>query len=214
MSDYVKAGTVIQWVGRLYFADGQNAAPVNYGSADAIARDLNATLYTGGWFSDVQVAASGLVNIDFVVNVTAGTDFAHLSDVVSIIEGAMWNTSYYDWPHLAPQQGIVNVLSVPAGASSASVSQTPSPTGGGGARPVVTPTNTPGSKCPYPESLICSCGQEWSWLHFGCQPIGAQGSSGNVFDGLAKSLGVTPTQAALVGVLGALAIVVAVKRVL
>lgn len=219
--DYVQAGTVVQWVGKFYQSDGTNVEQVYRGIAGRVANDLAAMLYTGGWFSDVQVDWNGVFGIDFLVQVTAGTDFAHLSDIASAIEGVAWNLGGYDqgYPHLAPQRIALNVLSVPRSNRPASVQPTPSPTGGGGTGSNGGSgnnsggANVPPPKCPYPTSLMCDCGQEWSWSHLGCAPIGSS-ASGNIFDSLASWLGVTPTQAVIVGALGAVLAVVAIKRVL
>lgn len=231
----VHAGSVVEWTGELLLADGAKVERPNPGNAQQVANDFAAMLYTGGWFSDVQVSYSGWFSVSFTARVTTGTGFGRLADLRSIFEGVAWQTSTSGWPHLAAQTSNLFVVSVPRGVvvrqpgstapdSAGSCSPgyewswlaydcVPSARSGGNQSGQSNPNIAP-PKCPHPTSLLCDCGEEWSMLKLACVPIDAADDGKNFFDGLAEWLGVTPSQAVIVGALIAVVGVVAVKRII
>lgn len=231
----VHSGSVVEWSGELLLADGAKVERPNPGNAQQVANDFAAMLYTGGWFSNVQVSYSGWFTVSFTARVTTGVGFGRLADLRSIFEGIAWQTRTSGWPHLAAQTSNLYVISVPEGIV---ITQPPgtvtdSPTkcpagqewswlaydcvpsaGSGGNQTGQNNQNPIAPKCPYPASVFCDCGEEWSMWKLACVPIDATDDGKNFFDGFADWLGVTPTQAVIVGALGAVLAVVAVKRVL
>lgn len=207
VSDYVVEGTTIDWGGNPHWG-GDSGAGVRL--SDIQSRLRAALLSTGRFLNLSFNQLGGTVNPYVTIRLTSTMDRAHLEDVLADIEGAFWSIG------VAPGTQTFSVVSVP-------YTERPSvtPGTGGSTNPGATTstrvpsvsTNADGS-CPYPESLFCDCGQEWSMLKWSCVPISGASGSANPLDLLAEWLGVTPTQAAIVGALGALAVVVAVKRVL
>lgn len=193
ISSYTPAGTVIEWGGNPYFEAGGTS--LSLGDMQTIANSL---LSTGLYQSVTAKKLAGVINPYYTLRLVVGVDRGALVDVFSDIEdafrimGAEHATQQF-YVVSVPQtgQGVVTPNAGTPPRSGGNVSQVPSGQG----------------------SWACSPGYEWNWSKLGCAPIGSSGSE-NIFDSLAKWLGVTPTQAVIVGALVAVAGVVAVKRVL
>lgn len=196
IGSYTPAGTVIEWGGNPYFVPGSTA--LSLGDMQTIASSL---LSTGLYQSVTAKKLAGVVSPYYTLRLVVGVDRGALVDVFSDIEdafrimGAEHATQTF-YAASVPQSSVPGTVQPNAG--------TP-PSGG-------SPSYSP---APQGSSLFCSNGFEWSWTKFGCVPAGAvSNSDGNLFDQLASWLGVTPTQAVIVGGLGVLAAVVVVKRII
>lgn len=196
---YVLAGTVIDWGGNIRL-DFVNAAVLPILRATGRYRNLSATWY------------AGTINPYVVIRVTSAIDRAQLADVLADIEGAIYQAGEM------PQSVAMRVVSAPDSQGIAA-----SAGNGGNVQGDVTATSTywptvlSGGVVPPTQasnSYFCGNGQTWSWSSLGCVPASSSEASENLLDYLARVLGVTPTQAALIGAAGALLVVVAVKKVL
>jgi hypothetical protein len=202
VTSYTPSGTVIEWGGNPYFEVG-NAA-LSLGDMQTV---VNSLLMTGLYQSVSAKKLAGVFSPYYTLRLVVGVDRGALVDVFSDIEDAF---RIMGAAHATQQ---FYVVSVPQN----SIPGTVTPNSG-------TPPNSGGgsSASPFPSPLpsgqgswVCSNGFEWSWSKFGCVPSGAASNSdGNLFDQLASWLGVTPTQAVIVGGLGVLVAVVVVKRII
>jgi hypothetical protein len=194
IGSYTPAGTVIEWGGNPYFVPGSTA--LSLGDMQTIASSL---LSTGLYQSVTAKKLAGVISPYYTLRLVVGVDRGALVDVFSDIEdafrimGAEHATQQF-YAASVPRSSVPGTVQPNAG----------TPPSGGQNQANSLPSS----------SLVCGAGYEWSWSKFGCAPVGAQGSSGNVFDSLASWLGVTPTQAVIVGALGAVLAVVAIKRVI
>lgn len=185
LNDYVVAGSVIEWGGKIYWPDSDELIGWH---SDGEGRVKNA-LWAHGGFSMVNAG-----NIDSAwspyisIAVTTRVDFAHLDDVLTTIEGAIWQAGY------RPDSQNFWVKSVPASAVNRSgVAQ---PNAGAGNPPPNAPNAFDLCKtfpvlCPDPNA-----------------------PDKNAIDKLAEWLGIGQTEALLVGVAGTLAGIVILKRLL
>lgn len=204
VSDYVLAGTVIQWGGNPTNAIGGTPSYVQMDAAITILKGLSR-------FSNVSASTQGIINPYVSITLTSAMDRAHLADVLADIEGSFYQAN------LNPGTQAFWVSSVPAAASGNDGYVQPG-TGGSvnpGATTSTSGGNVPGQvnpnapPCPNP-SLFCDCGYELSLFDLGCVPVGDPSTA---LDKLAKSLSITPTQAAIVGALGALLAVIAIGKI-
>lgn len=208
LDTYVYAGTVIEWNGQLWLSDGTSVQDPSWSNSNEIAANIDAGLW-GGWFSSVEVRSAGLGTLYFTILVTTATDFAKLGDVLSVIEGAIWDTSAAGFSHLAFKTIDLRVVSVPAISVNTPGAAKPSPTPTGQLPSGVTPANAD----QYAKALcaagqyhsdLCGCGKAWNWLPPGCYAADANGET-NV-------TGWTTTAIAL-GAIGALLAVVLINKV-
>lgn len=200
---YVVAGSVIDWGGNPSSQTGNGVYD------DAVtARVLPLLASTGRYVNLSASRLAGYQHPYIVVRVTCVTDRAQLADVMADIEGAFYQAD------LVPNSHAMYVASAPA-SSNANAART----GTGGTTPaaagnVPATNNTPNATGGW----FCSDGYEWSWERMACVIPGSvpatKPDSTNIFDDLANALGVTPTQAAVIGIVGALVAVAAIKRVL
>lgn len=182
LNDYVVAGSVIEWGGKIYWPDSDELIGWH---SDGEGRVKNA-LWAHGGFSMVNAGNIGSAWSPYIsIVVTTRVDFAHLGDVLTTIEGAIWQAGY------RPDSQNFWVKSVPA--SAANRSDVAQPNAGAG-----TPSNQSGS-WNLPDIFSGSTGQS---------------SGGNPIDRLASWLGIGQTEALLVGVAGTLAGIVILKRLL
>ena len=196
IGSYTPAGTVIEWGGNPYFVPG--GAALSLSDMQTVANSL---LATGLYQSVSAKKLAGVFSPYYTLRLVTSIDRGALVDVFSDLEdafrimGAEHATQQF-YAASVPQSAVPGTVTPNAG--------TP-PSGG-------SPSYSP---APQGSSLVCSNGFEWSWSKLGCVPVGAPSSSdGNLFDQLASWLGVTPTQAVIVGGLGVLAAVVIVKRII
>ena len=183
-SDYVVAGTVIQWGGN----------PVTMGNAsprdEHVQEAINA-MAASGRFSRVEASSTGFLNPYWSLTLVSSIDRAHLEDVLRDIEG------YFYQVGIVANTKAFWIASVPASAAN---------------NPNVAQTGTGGSVNPGPQT---SSGGSLSLPSlpsiFGSGA--ANNSSSNPIDTLAQWLGVTPTQAAIVGAGAALLAVIAIGKV-
>ncbi len=193
ISSYTPAGTVIEWGGNPYFVPG--GAALSLSDMQTIANSL---LMTGLYQSVEAKKLAGFVSPYYTLRLVVGIDRGALVDVFSDIEdafrimGAEHATQQF-YAASVPQSSVPGVVQQNAG----------SPPSGGANQTSSLPSS----------SVVCGAGYEWNWSKFGCAPVGSS-SSGNVFDSLASWLGITPSQAVIVGALGAVLAVVAIKRVI
>lgn len=193
IGSYTPAGTVIEWGGNPYFVPGGTALSLS--DMQTIAGSL---LSTGLYQSVTAKKLAGYISPYYTLRLVVGVDRGALVDVFSDIEdafrimGAEHATQTF-YAASVPQSSTPGTVTPNAG--------TP-PSGGANQT-----SNLPSSLS------VCGNGYEWNWSRFGCVPVGTS-SERNVFDSLADWLGITPTQAVIVGALGAVLAVVAVKRVL
>lgn len=194
ISSYTPAGTVIEWGGNPYFVAGGTALTLS--DMQTIANSL---LSTGLYQSVTTKKLAGIVSPYYTLRLVVGVDRGALPDVFTDIEDAF---AIMGAEHATQQ---FYAASVPQSATPGTVTPNSGAPPSGG-------TNQTNS---LPSSLsVCGSGYEWNWSKFGCAPVGTQGNSGNIFDSLASWLGITPSQAVAIGVVGAVLAVVAVKRVL
>ena len=183
-SDYVVAGTVIQWGGN----------PVTMGNAsprDGHVQEAINAMAASGRFSRVEADSTGFLNPYWSLTLTSSMDRAHLEDVLRDIEGFFYqvgiiaNTKAF-WVSLVPAAAANN--------------------------PNVAQAGTGGSVNPGPQT---SSGGSFSLPSLPSVFSGsaANSASSNPIDTLAQWLGVTPTQAAIVGAGAALLAVIAIGKV-
>lgn len=177
-------GSVIEWKGQILWPDADETISWH---ADAEARIKN-VLWAHGGFSQVDAGQMGSFWNSYIsIRVRTKVEFAYLGDVFNTIEGAVWQAGY------RPRLESFEVVSVPAGTPQIPAISLPGRAGG------VTP--------PPPSA------GGWDWPNI----FGGSGSSGgseNPIDLLARWLGVSPTQAAVIGAGAALAGIVVIKRLL
>lgn len=189
ISDYVVAGSVIAWGG--YVRDAAGASRWS----EVVEQRVKDALWNSGGFSWVDAGQiSGFLNQYISIKVTTKVDFAHLGDVMSVIEGAIYQAGF------RPEAQNFWVESVPASAANRTDIATPG-TGGG--------MNTPGGQ---------NANSGWPTISLPSLPdiFGGSGTGTvtNPIDRLASWLGVTPTQAAVVGAMAAIGGILLIKRVL
>lgn len=200
IGSYTPAGTVIEWGGNPYFSGGYGGA-LSLSDMQTIANSL---LSTGLYQSVTAKKLAGVISPYYTLRLVVGVDRGALVDVFSDIEdafrimGAEHATQTF-YAASVPQSSVPGTVQPNAG----------SPPSSGQSSNVVQP-----AKCPHPKSVFCDCGEQWSMLKLACVPINGPDDGKNFFDTFAEWLGVTPSQAVAIGVVGAVLAVVAVKRVL
>ena len=192
IGSYTPAGTVIEWGGNPYFVPGSTA--LSLGDMQTVANSL---LATGLYQSVTATKLAGFISPYYTLHLVVGIDRGALVDVFSDIEDAF---RIMGAEHATQQ---FYAASVPQ----SSVPGTVTPNSG------TPPSGSGGSSSSW---AICNNGNHWDWANLKCVPddFKSPDGEGNVFDSLASWLGITPTQAVIVGALGAVLAVVAVKRVL
>jgi len=187
--DYVLAGSKIAWGGHI--VQQQDNAAVGW-TQELEGRIKNA-LWAHGGFSNVNAGQlGGWLNPYISIRVTTGVDFAHLSDVFDTIEGAIWQSGY------APESTDFVVEYSPAQPNQSGIATA----GTGG---TVNASNSSGGG---------------SWWPFGGGGSGGSISSPSECDWasmswgnyLACQLGIKPTEAVIVGAVGALVGVIAISK--
>jgi len=187
IGDYVLAGSVIAWGGHI--VQVQDGASVGW-TQDLEGRIKNA-LWAHGGFSNVNAGQiGGWLNPYISIRVTTRSDFAHLADVFDTIQGAIWQAGY------APQSTDFVVEYSPA-----QPNQTGIATAGTGGTVNAPTSNNGGSWWPFggsnnqqPASAEC----DWASMSWG--------------NYLACQLGIKPTEAVIVGAVGALVGVIAISK--
>jgi len=188
IGDYVLAGSVIAWGGHI--VQQQDGASVGW-SQDLEGRIKNA-LWNHGGFSNVNAGQiGGWLNPYISIRVTTRSDFAHLSDVFDTIQGAIWQSGY------APQSTDFVVEYSPAQSNQPGIAtagtggtvNTPSPSSGGSWWPFGGSSNQ--------QSAPSEC--DWASMSWG--------------NYLACQLGIKPTEAVIVGAIGALAGVILISKI-
>lgn len=182
----VVPGSVIEWKGQILWPDANERISWH---SDAEGRIKN-ILWAHGGFARVDAGQmSGYISIV----VRTSVEFAYLADVYSTIEGAVWQAGY------RPQMSEFRVVSVPAGTP-----QTPQ----------VTQPGRAGGTVPQPDD-------SWSFPTISLPNLSdifggssSPSNNGNPIDSLANWLGVTPTQAGIVGAGLAIGGVILLKRLL
>ena len=196
---YVVAGTTIQWGGNPTWG-GVSALTL------AEMRGIVAGLYGTGLYEYVGTEQlGGYLNPYFQVTVKTAIDRARLRDVIDDIEHVLYEAGVQPGTnaYIVSASPATNSAST-ATAGAGNYQQTSNAGGAGGQQ-----TNSTPPPCPNP-SLFCQCGYEFSLFDLGCVPVGDPTTA---LDKLAKSLGVTPTQAAIVGAGAALLAVIAIGKV-
>lgn len=183
ISDYVVAGSVIAWGGYIRDAAGTSRW------SDVVEGLVKQNLWNSGGFSWVDAGQiSGFVNQYVSIKVTTKVDFAHLSDVFSVIEGAIYQAGF------KPEAQAFLVESVPASAANR------------------TDIATPGTGGSVNQTTIANSGG-WSLPNiFGGST--ASNNTGNPIDRLASFLGIGQTEAAVLGAVVVVAGILVVKRLL
>ncbi|MFN0108543.1 MAG: hypothetical protein ACKVZH_06780 [Blastocatellia bacterium] len=189
VSSYVVAGSVIAWGGFVRDSVGNSLWD------DRIQGLVKNALWQTGGFSWVDAGkVSGFLNHYISIKVTTKVDFAKLSDVFSVIEGAVYQAGF------RPEAENFWVESVPAAAANNPDVAQPGAGGGrntgnepsGGGFPSISLPNLPdifgGSNSPS--------------------------NSGNPIDRLADFLGIGATQAAIIGAVAVVAGILIVKKAL
>ena len=190
VSSYVVAGSVIAWGGYVRDSVGNSLWD------DRIEGLVKNALWQTGGFSWVDAGRiGGFLNHYISIKGTTKVDFARLDDVFRVIEGAIYQVGF------TPEAQNFWVESVPASAANRNDIATPG-TGGG--------QNTPSGQV--------TSGGGWPSISLPNLPdiFGGSGNGGaaNPIDRLASWLGVTPTQAAVVGAVAAIGGILLIKRVL
>lgn len=186
ISDYVVAGSGIAWGGFVRDASGASRW------SDVVEGNVKQNLWNSGGFSWVDAGQiGGFVNQYVSIKVTTKVDFAHLGDVLSVINGAIYQAGF------TPDPQNFWVESVPASAANRTDIATPG-TGGG-----LNTGKTQGS------------GGGWNLNLPNIFGGGSPGqSASNPIDALASWLGIGQTQAAVIGAVAVVAGIVLVKRLL
>ncbi len=178
ISDYVVAGSVIEWGGYLRASQQGASYPLSSDLKDAV----EGCLYNTGGFSDVTATEqSGAVNIYIGIRVICANDFQHLQDVWSLIVGQIQNCV-----GLVADTQAFWLLSVP-------------PTVQGS--PTVAQPGAGGSSNPGPLTTTSN----WHWPSFSLPSFPGSDGQKNFLDTWATWLGVGQTEAALIGAALALA---------
>lgn len=199
IGSYTPAGTVIEWGGNPYFESTN--FPLSLSDMQTIAGSL---LSTGLYQSVTAKKLAGIISPYYTLRLVTSVDRGALVDVFTDIEDAF---SIMGALHETQQ---FYTVSVPPSSRPGTVTpNTGAPPGTGRSS-----DGAQSGECPHPKSVLCNCGEEWSMLKLACVPIGMPSDGKNIFDSLAEWLGITPTQAVIVGALGAVVAVVAVKRAL
>lgn len=209
VANYVYAGSIIEWQGYLR----QNANGYSLGIDDPGLQDtVEGCMWRTGGFTDVQVSevSAGFVNHSILIRVTCATDFAHLPDVFNLIVGTL-----YDCAGLSAETQAFSLVSVPAGAASDPAAAV---IGSGGTSNPPAGNVVSGSKCPagyYDNS--------WPWQAVNCVLLPTSGAPNDpaqcdwnklsFSEYAACQLGITPSRAAVVGVIAALVGVIAISKI-
>lgn len=187
ISDYVIAGSVIEWGGHLRAGANGVAWSIEDGDLQNI---LEGCLYNTGGFDSVEATqVAGSITPYLGVRVTVANDFAHLVDVFNLITSQMANCA-----GMAVDTKAFWILSVPQRAvGNQQIAQ-------------------PGTGGNVNQQIVA---KGWEWPSFSLPSLGTNVSGGgNPIDALASWLGVTPTVAAVIGAGLAVTAVVLVKKAL
>lgn len=188
--DYVLAGSRIAWGGHI--VQQQDGAAVGW--TQNLEASIKNALWAHGGFSEVNAGQiGGWLNPYISIRVTTRSDFAHLADVFATIEGAIWQSGY------APESTDFVVEYSPASPGQSGVATA----GTGGTINTPSPVSGGGSWWPFGgggSSNSNSSPSECDWANM---------SWGNY---LACQLGIKPTEAVIVGAIGALAGVILISK--
>lgn len=188
VSDYVVAGSVIAWGGHVRDSVGNSLWD------DRIEGLVKNALWQTGGFSWVDAGRiGGFLNHYISIKVTPKVDFAHLGDVLSVIEGAIYQAGF------RPETQNFWIESVPQSAANRTDIATPGTGGGTNPGPQTGGSNWPSISLPNLPDIFGGSGN---------------GGAANPIDRLASWLGVTPTHAAIIGALGAVGLILVVKKAL
>jgi hypothetical protein len=191
VSSYTVAGSVIAWGGYVRDSAGNSLWD------DRIQELVKNALWQTGGFSWVDAGRiGGFLNHYISIKVTTKVDFAKLSDVFDVIQGAIYQVGF------RPEVQNFWVESVPASAASNPDVAQPG-TGGGTNTPGSQPTNTGGG---FPSISLPSLPNI-----FGSSP---GQSASNPIDKLASWLGIGATEAAVIGAVAVVAGILIVKKAL
>lgn len=198
IGDYAVAGSKIAWGG--YIAD----AVGNKIFDEKVERAVKQKLWESGGFSWVDAGKiAGFLNHYVSIKVTLANDFSHLNDVLNLINGSIFQAGF------TPENQAFWVESIPPEAMNRQDIATPG-TGG---------STNPGAQTS--PGILDDIQAWWDSLKFPSFPNVLPDSSSlppgtkeNLLDKLARWLGVTPSQAMIVGAVGSVVAVVAIKRVL
>lgn len=199
--DYVVAGSVIAWGGYVRDAAGTSRW------SDVVEGKVKTALWNSGGFSWVDAGQiSGFLNQYVSIKVTTKVDFAHFRDVLSVIEGAIYQAG------MRPETQSFWIESIPASAANRTDIATPGT--GGSTNPgatTTTPINADGT--PKTSSGFDPCKYlNVPYLCYSPEP-GAPGDS-SFLDDLAGWLNIKPTEAAIIGAVGVVVAIVVVKKLL
>lgn len=183
LENYVVAGSTVEWGGRILL----NGSDVSAGWDDSMEAAIKNALWNHGGFSMVDAGSiAGFFRRYISIRVTTRVDFAHLGDIETTIEGAIYAAGF------RPVTENFWVLSVPQAAY-----------------------QKPGAAQPNASAAPQSGGPAISFPNFGDIFGGSPGGSdSNPIDRFADWLGVGQTTAALIGVGLGIGAVVLVKRLL
>lgn len=191
VSSYTVAGSVIAWGGHVRDSVGNSLWD------DRIEGAIKNALWQTGGFSNVDAGRiGGFLNHYISIKVTTKVDFAKLADVLSVIEGAVYQAGF------RPETQNFWVESVPAAvANNPDVAQ---PGTGGG-------QNTPGSQSTSGGGFPSISLPNLPSIFGGST---GPGSNANPIDRLASWLGIGATEAAVIGAVGVVALIVVIKKAL
>lgn len=194
LNNYVLAGSVIEWGG--YTPTGKGKIDSNAQWNDRQEGVVKDSLWQSGGFSMVDAGkVAGFWNEYISIRVTTRVDFSRLADVLGLIEHAIYAAG------LQPDAQHFWVVSAPANAAN---------------KPNVAKPNAGVVDPSAPTSGFDPC--KYLNLPYLCYtPVPtavADDEEENFIDQVAGWLGVKPSEAALIGVVGAVVGIVALKRLL
>ena len=201
-SDYVYAGSVVEWRGNV-FAGGATSGTPTY--LDYAGDLIEGCLYDSGGFDFLELSETTFAPKEITIRATCASDFAHLSDVFGLIVGQLYNCAGLGTITLSQ-----SIVSSPSGNQGGAQ---PGPVGA----PVVAPASN--GKCPAgyyddsyfwqpvhcvlpsavnsPDATLAQC--DWNKLSLG--------------DYVACQLGIKPQQALIAGAVVALVGVIAISKI-
>lgn len=202
-SDYIFADTVIDFQVYLYPADLSAGADARTYSVSDVGDVVEGCLYSTGAFWSVGLSESGWIKQEVTIRVTCATDFTRLADVRDLIIGELYNCA-----GIRVEQFGYAVVSVPARATNAGTVGT----SGNPASDGITANN----KCPQGF-------YDNGWFSVNCVPLPTANASSSpaqcdwnklsFSEYAACQLGITPSKAAVVGVIAALVGVIAISKI-
>jgi len=187
LEDYVVAGSVVEWGGYIKLQDSD----VSAGWDDSMEAAIKNALWNHGGFSMVDAGSvAGFFRRYISIRVTTRVDFAHLGNIETTIEGAIYAAGF------RPDTQNFWVVSVPAQAANRpNVAQ---PNAGAGAKP----SNGGSSSTSWPDLSSI----------FGNSSNSSGGQ--NPLDRFASWLNIGQTEAAVIGAMAVVAGILIVKKAL